>query len=63
VEEVKEYIRRLEASEEQPFSYYDLTIEIVDQSLETEVRTAALAIKPNNPQRRGPQRSTSLRSK
>lgn len=63
VEEVKEYVRRLEASEEQPFSYYDLTIEIVDQSLETEVRTAALAIKPNNPQRRGPQRSTSLRSK
>lgn len=63
VEEVKDYIRRLENSEEQAFSYYDLTIELIDQSLAAEVRTAALTITPNIPQRRGSQRPTSVKRK
>jgi predicted metal-dependent hydrolase len=63
VEEVKEYVWRLEAYEAQPFPYYDLTIDIMDQSLAEEVRTAAFAITPNNPQRRGPQRPASSHHK
>lgn len=63
VVEVKGYVRRLESCEQQPFSYYDLTIEIIDQGLADEVDSAAMAITPNNPQRRGPQRPTSSHRK
>jgi len=63
VEEVKDYVRRLESYEQRPFSYYDLTIDIIDPSLADQVETAAVAITPNNPQRRGPQRPTSFQRK
>lgn len=63
VEEVKDYVRRLASYDERPFSYYDLTIEIIDPSLADQVETAAVAITPNNPQRRGPQRPTSFHRK
>ncbi|WP_339316004.1 DUF309 domain-containing protein [Paenibacillus sp. FSL R10-2734] len=63
VEEVKDYARRLESYEQRPFSYYDLTIDIIDPSLADQVETAAVAITPNNPQRRGPQRPTSIQRK
>ncbi|WP_343221975.1 DUF309 domain-containing protein [Paenibacillus tritici] len=56
VQEVGEYAARLEAFEEQPFAYYDLTIRMVDPVLEEEVRVAAQSIQPVLPQRRGPQR-------
>jgi len=54
--EVHEYAKQLESYGEQPFSYYDLTIEVLDDELVREVEKAALVIKPNLPQRRGPQR-------
>lgn len=63
VDDVKDYIRRLECYVQDPFPYYDLTIEINDPKLADEVETAAIAIKPNNPQRRGPQRPTFFYSK
>ncbi|HBS44238.1 MAG TPA: DUF309 domain-containing protein [Paenibacillus sp.] len=63
VEEVKDYVRRLASYDERPFSYYDLTIEIIDPSLADQVENAAVAITPNNPQRRGPQRPTSFHHK
>ncbi len=63
VEEMKDYVRRLASYDERPFSYYDLTIEIIDPSLADQVETAAVAITPNNPQRRGPQRPTSFHRK
>lgn len=63
VVEVKDYVRRLESYEQRPFSYYDLTIDIVDPSLADQVEIAAVAITPNNPQRRGPQRPTSFHRK
>ncbi|NQX48050.1 DUF309 domain-containing protein [Paenibacillus tritici] len=56
VQEAGEYTARLEAFEEQPFAYYDLTIRMVDPVLEEEVRVAAQSIQPVLPQRRGPQR-------
>jgi uncharacterized protein len=56
VQEAGEYAARLEAFEEQPFAYYDLTIRMVDPVLEEEVRVAAQSIQPVLPQRRGPQR-------
>ncbi|MNO43913.1 hypothetical protein D3C76_341460 [compost metagenome] len=63
VEEVKDYVRRLASYEERPFSYYDLTIEIIDPSLADQVETTSVGITPNNPQRRGPQRPTSFQRK
>lgn len=56
VQDVGEYATRLETYSEQPFSYYDLTIRIVDPALEEEAAAAAQSMKPNIPQRRGPQR-------
>lgn len=56
VQDVGEYATRLEAYSEQPFSYYDLTIRIVDPALEEAAAAAAQSMKPNIPQRRGPQR-------
>lgn len=63
VKEVKEYALRLEHYDEHSFPYYDLTIDIVDLRLAEEVRAAADAIIPNNPQRRGPQRPASSHHK
>jgi len=56
VQEVGEYAARLEAYNEQPFPYYDLTIRMIDPVLEEEARLAAKSLKPHTPQRRGPQR-------
>ncbi|MEK5033214.1 DUF309 domain-containing protein [Paenibacillus sp. FSL R7-0302] len=56
VREAGAYVARLEAYEDQPFDYYDLTIRIVDPVLKEEVRLAAESIQPVLPQRRGPQR-------
>ncbi|WP_306766043.1 DUF309 domain-containing protein [Paenibacillus sp. IHB B 3415] len=56
VQEVGEYAARLEAYEEQPFPYYDLTIRIVDPVLEEATGMTAQSLKPQLPQRRGPQR-------
>ncbi|MEI2398863.1 MULTISPECIES: DUF309 domain-containing protein [Paenibacillus] len=56
VQEVGEYAARLEAYEEQPFPYYDLTIRIVDPVLEEAAGMTAQSLKPQLPQRRGPQR-------
>lgn len=57
VQEVKAYVQCLESHEQNPFTYYDLTIEIIDHSLADEVRIAAEGIRPNHPQRRGPKRA------
>lgn len=59
--DVKEYIQRLEVSEKQAFIYYDLTIEVIDQGLAAQVRTAASRITPHIPQRRGAKRPTSVK--
>ncbi|MBW4083162.1 DUF309 domain-containing protein [Paenibacillus sp. S150] len=59
--EAGDYARRLEAYAEQPFEYYDLTIELADPVLEEEVAAAAREIIPSNPQRRSPQRPASRR--
>ncbi|MFF2910492.1 DUF309 domain-containing protein [Paenibacillus sp. NPDC057934] len=56
VGEVKEYGVRLENFADQPFPYFDLTIDIADHDLAEQVRVAATGITPNIPQRRGPQR-------
>jgi len=56
VSESRDYAVRLGDFKERPFSYYDLNIEIVDEELAAEVETASSSIKPNIPQRRGPQR-------
>ncbi|MEK8212948.1 DUF309 domain-containing protein [Paenibacillus sp. FSL L8-0463] len=56
VQETGEYVRKLEGYDEQPFPYYDLTLEITDPGLEEAVKIAAARITPNLPQRRGPQR-------
>ncbi|KGE16496.1 DUF309 domain-containing protein [Paenibacillus wynnii] len=56
VSEAMDYAGRLEIYEELPFPYYDLTIEIVDHQLALEVEAASPGIKPNIPQRRGPQK-------
>ncbi|UQZ36089.1 DUF309 domain-containing protein [Paenibacillus sp. PK3_47] len=59
VEETGEYARKLDNYNEQPFPYYDLTIEIADPGLQEAVDAAAARITPNVPQRRGPQRPAS----
>lgn len=56
VKEVGEYAVQLDNYTAQPFSYYDLTIEILDPGLQEAVEAAAARIEPNVPQRRGPQR-------
>lgn len=56
VRETGAYAEQLKAYEAQPFPYYDLTIDILDPLLAAEVKLAASGIKPNQPQRRGPQR-------
>lgn len=60
VREVGQYLNRLRNYEREPFGYYDLTIEIADPGLARRVEEAAAGIKPNVPQRRGPQRTASL---
>lgn len=54
--EVSAYITALERYQDQPFDYYDLTIEICDDELLRIVASTSLDISPNVPQRRGPQR-------
>lgn len=54
VQETGQYVRKLEGYDEQPFPYYDLTLEIADPGLEEAVKIAAARIIPNLPQRRGP---------
>ncbi|WP_042203403.1 DUF309 domain-containing protein [Paenibacillus camerounensis] len=61
--EVGEYASQLNAYQDSPFAYYDLTIEITDPSLAAEAEQAALGIVPNVPQRRGPQRPDRSRHK
>lgn len=56
ISEVEEYVHLLKNYEEQSFPYYDLTISIVDEELEKKIAAASAIIKPNIPQRRGPQR-------
>lgn len=57
VREIQVYAERLASYDTQPFPYYDLTIEIVDPDLLGIVTEASDGIKPNIPQRRGPQRA------
>lgn len=59
--EVGDYARKLETYTEQPFGYYDLTIELLDPKLAEEVAAAGRDILPSHPQRRGPQRPESSR--
>ncbi|WP_438349783.1 DUF309 domain-containing protein [Paenibacillus sp. FA6] len=56
VSQVRRYAKKLERYDEKPFSYYDLTIVIVDPALQQAVDLADLTIKTNIPQRRGPER-------
>ncbi|OKP80702.1 hypothetical protein A3844_26840 [Paenibacillus helianthi] len=56
VREVEDYARKLDSYADQPFEYYDLTIELIDPILVEEVTAAGKEIVPNHPQRRGPQR-------
>jgi predicted metal-dependent hydrolase len=56
VRDVGEYAARLETYNEQPFAYYDLTIDIIDPVLAESAGIAAQSITPHIPQRRGPQR-------
>lgn len=63
VQDVGEYAARLEAYNEQPFPYYDLTIRMIDPVLEKEAGVAAKSLKPHIPQRRGPQRPERARHK
>lgn len=55
-EQVRFYAEKLEKFQSSPFPYYDLTITIVDPELQLAVEAAAETIKPNIPQRRGPER-------
>jgi len=61
-QEAQEYAERLEIYNEKPFAYYDLDIEIVDAELAAAVRSASPGIKPNIPQRRGPERPSVSKS-
>ncbi|MCE3200320.1 DUF309 domain-containing protein [Paenibacillus sonchi] len=61
--EAGDYARKLETYAEQPFGYYDLTIELLDPELAEEVAAAGRDIVPIHPQRRGPQRPDSSRRK
>jgi predicted metal-dependent hydrolase len=61
--EVKAYVVRLEHYAQQPFPYYDLSIDIVDPALAADVELAASGIETNHPQRRGPQRPDRARHK
>lgn len=61
VNQVRSYAEQLERFVEQPFLYYDLTIVIVDPLLQEAVGLAELTIKPNIPQRRGPERPTRMK--
>ncbi|MNJ56093.1 hypothetical protein D3C77_516220 [compost metagenome] len=54
--EVDRYVDTLDSYTTHPFEYYDLSIEVCDPELIEEVELAAATIKPNIPQRRGPQR-------
>ncbi|MNO96347.1 hypothetical protein D3C76_880150 [compost metagenome] len=56
VSQTRHYAQKLENYEVKPFSYYDLSIVIVDPVLQQAVYSAEVAIKPNIPQRRGPKR-------
>ncbi|AOZ93992.1 DUF309 domain-containing protein [Paenibacillus crassostreae] len=59
VPQVRQYAKQIERYDEQPFSYYDLSIVITDSELQQEVDMAQATLKPNIPQRRGPQRPDS----
>ncbi|MNC53495.1 hypothetical protein D3C75_1029110 [compost metagenome] len=61
--EAGDYARKLETYAEQPFEYYDLTIELIDPKLIEEVAAAGRDIIPSHPQRRGPQRPASFHRK
>ncbi|WP_379138969.1 DUF309 domain-containing protein [Paenibacillus sp. sgz500958] len=63
VSELQDYSVRLDNYEERPFAYYDLTLQVIDQVLAQEVEAASSQIKPNIPQRRGPQRSKASKYK
>lgn len=54
--EVAQYADALDSYTTHPFEYYDLRIDVCDPRLMEEVELAAATIKPNIPQRRGPQR-------
>ncbi|WP_150266726.1 DUF309 domain-containing protein [Paenibacillus tepidiphilus] len=54
VQETGDYARRLERYAEEPFAYYDLTIDIVDPELARKVEAAARHIERNEHQQRGP---------
>lgn len=56
VSQVRQYAKALEQYEESPFPYYDLSIVIVDPELRQAVEDAEINLKPNIPQRRGPER-------
>ena len=57
VGEIRLYAERLKRYDEAPFPYHDLSIEVIDPVLQKAVREASPGIRPNVPQRRGPQRS------
>ncbi|MCM3038509.1 DUF309 domain-containing protein [Paenibacillus motobuensis] len=50
------YAAKLEAYEQNPFTHYDLTIDIIDPELREAVEQASAHISPNIPQRRRPMR-------
>ncbi|WP_151736096.1 DUF309 domain-containing protein ['Paenibacillus yunnanensis' Narsing Rao et al. 2020] len=54
VRETGVYTLRLERYAEEPFAYYDLTLEITDPELARAVEAAAGQIEPNQQQQRGP---------
>jgi predicted metal-dependent hydrolase len=56
VSQVRHYAKQLERFKENPFPYYDLSIIIVDPTLQQMVNVATETIIPNIPQQRGPKR-------
>ncbi|WMT39423.1 DUF309 domain-containing protein [Paenibacillus sp. D2_2] len=52
------YAAKLEAYEHSPFTYYDLTIDIIDPELREAVEQASAHISPNIPQRQRPMRGS-----
>ncbi|GAA0133864.1 hypothetical protein YSY43_07040 [Paenibacillus sp. YSY-4.3] len=56
LDETRAYAAQLANYEQSPFPYYDLKIGILDEHLSKLVKQASSEIKPNIPQRRGPQR-------
>ncbi|MNM73822.1 hypothetical protein D3C81_855640 [compost metagenome] len=50
------YAKALDDYSTHPIQYYDLSIDVCDPGLISEVEIASVKIQPNIPQRRGPQR-------